>query len=176
MAEAVLELDPESAVAHQVLGHVRHQGLWCTPDEAKRAEGLEKHGDRWYTPQEWANQGKSAREKALARERELEQERLQEDVNRAVRLMLSPDPGLRKRGRALLDGMAREYDNASLAEMLGTGVDGCGFLQGKGAGETNLTTADRVVLAGTATGPMDVASAMAHAKRAAWQMAKTIGE
>ena len=62
MAAAVLELDPESAVAHEVLGHVRHQGVWRTPDEAKRAEGLEKHGDRWYTPQEWANQGASARD------------------------------------------------------------------------------------------------------------------
>ena len=117
MARAVLELDPESAVAHKVLGHIRHQGLWRTPDEAKRAEGLEKHGDRWYTPQEWANQGKSVREKALEREKQLAKERLQDDVNRAVRLMLSPDPGLRKRGRALLDGMAKEYDDASLAEL-----------------------------------------------------------
>ena len=38
-------------------------------------------------------------------------------MNRAVRLMLSPDPDVRVRGRALLDGMAREYDNASLAEL-----------------------------------------------------------
>lgn len=117
MATAVLELDPESAVAHEVLGHVRHEGLWCTPDEAKRADGLEKHGDRWYTSQEWANQGKSVREQALERERALEKERLQDDVNRAVRLMLSPDPELRKRGRTLLDGMAKEFDNASLAEL-----------------------------------------------------------
>ncbi len=67
-------------------------------------------------------------------------------------------------------------DNARIAELLGVGVDGCGFLAGTGAGETNLTKSPAVVLAGTATGPMDVASAMAHAKRAAWQVAKAIGE
>jgi len=117
MATAVLDLDPESAIAHEVLGHVRHEGHWRTPDEAKRAEGLERHGDRWYTPQEWANQGKSVREQALEREKQLGKERLQDDVNRAVRLMLSPDPTLRKRGRAQLDGMAKEFDNASLAEL-----------------------------------------------------------
>ena len=117
MAADVLELDPESAVAHAVLGHVRHEGVWRTPDEAKRAEGLEKHGDRWYTPQEWANQGKSVREQALERERQLEKDGLQDDVNRAVRLMLSPDASLRRRGRSLLDGMAKEFDNASLAEL-----------------------------------------------------------
>jgi len=117
LATEVLELDPESSVAHQVLGHIRHQGVWRTPDEAKRAEGLERHGDRWYTPQEWANQGKSTREAALEREREIERERIQQDVNRAVRLMMSPDPDLRRRGRALLDGMAKEYDNPSLAEL-----------------------------------------------------------
>ena len=44
MAAAVLELDPESAVAHEVLGHVRHQGVWRTPDEAKRAEGSRSTG------------------------------------------------------------------------------------------------------------------------------------
>ncbi len=117
MAAAVLELDPESAVAHEVLGHVRHEGTWRTPAEAKRAEGLERHGDRWYTPQEWANQGASVREQALERERQLMSEGLQDDVNRAVRLMMSPDPSLRGRGRKLLDGMAKEYDNASLAEL-----------------------------------------------------------
>lgn len=117
MAIGVLEIDPESAVAHEVLGHVRHEGLWRTPDEAKLAEGLERHGDQWYTPQEWANQGRSAREKALERERQIELQRLHKDVNRAVRLMLSPDPTLRKRGRTQLDGMAREFDNPSLAEL-----------------------------------------------------------
>ena len=117
LAEAVLEMDPESAVAHEVLGHIRHQGVWRTPDEAKRAEGLEKHGDKWYTREEWANQSKSVREKALEYEKQAEAARLQKEVNKAVRLMMSPNKALRKRGRARLESMAKEFDNPSLAEL-----------------------------------------------------------
>jgi hypothetical protein len=117
MAAAVLDLDPESAVAHEVLGHVRHRGAWRTPDEAKQADGFEKHGDRWYTPQEWANQGTSVRDEALERERRAEAARLQVEVNRAVKLMMSPDATLRARGLARLQAMAREYENPSLAEL-----------------------------------------------------------
>lgn len=117
MAGAVLDLDPESAIAHQVLGHIRHQGVWRTPDEAKRSEGLEKHGDDWYTPQEWANTTASVREKAVEHERRAEVARLRAEVNRAVRLMLSPDDALRRRGRRCLESMAKEFDNPSLAEL-----------------------------------------------------------
>ncbi|MHC5010422.1 MAG: hypothetical protein ACYTG6_05640 [Planctomycetota bacterium] len=114
MAEAVLEADPENAVAHEVLGHIRHRGVWRTPDEAKRAEGFERHGDRWYTPQEWANVEDNARLEALEQERRAEAERLAAEVNRAVRLMTSPAQALRERGRAQLETLAAEYDNPRL--------------------------------------------------------------
>ncbi len=117
MAEAVLEEDPENAVAHGVLGHIRHHGVWCTPEEAKRAEGLEKHGDAWYTPAEWANTKAEEREKAVAAERRAWQERVGHEVNTAVRLMLSPDPRLRERGRKTLASLAKEYDDPSLAAL-----------------------------------------------------------
>lgn len=58
-------------------------------------------------------------------------------------------------------------DSDSLAALLGLERDGCGFLTGAGS--------DDVVLAGTATGPMDVASSIADAKRAAMQVARKIG-
>ena len=117
-AEAVLEVDPEDAVAHGVLGHVRHQGVWRTPDEAKRAEGLEKHGDRWYTPQEWANQGAEARAEAERLEQRALAAAFTGEVNRAVRLMMSPDEKLRLRGRERLLALAREYDDPKLLKLV----------------------------------------------------------
>lgn len=119
MAEAIVEEDPENAVAHEVLGHIRHQGVWRTPDAAKRAEGLEKHGDRWYTPQEWANVQGTEREEALAAERKAWLEAKRREVNTAVRLMLSPDAKLRARGRETLQRLAREHDDPSLVELAG---------------------------------------------------------
>ena len=47
LAEEVLAADPEQADAHGLLGHVRFRGQWMHPDEARRAEGLERHGERW---------------------------------------------------------------------------------------------------------------------------------
>lgn len=117
MAETVLEKDPENAVAHEVLGHIRHQGVWQTPDEAKRSQGLEKHGDAWYTPAEWAGLEGDARTKALDAEKEAWKARMAADVNRAVRLMMSPDAKLRARGKAKLEALAREYDNPSLVDL-----------------------------------------------------------
>ena len=55
LSRAVLAIDPEDATAHEVLGHVRYQGRWMSPDDAQRARGLERHGERWYTPAEWQN-------------------------------------------------------------------------------------------------------------------------
>ncbi len=117
MAGEVLETDPECALAHEVLGHVRHGGVWMTPDEAKRADGLERHGDAWYTPEEWARTTGAAREKALEAERDAAKRQIAEDVNRAVRLMLSPDPKVRARGREHLVALAKEYENPSLAKL-----------------------------------------------------------
>ncbi len=58
-------------------------------------------------------------------------------------------------------------DSEALAGMLRLERDGCGFLARE--------SADGVVVAGTATGPMDVATTMADSKRAAWQVARKIG-
>jgi len=118
LAEAVLEVDLQSAEAHKVLGHVRHQGVWRTPDEAKRAEGLEKHGGRWYTPAEWANVKGDARAKAVEAEKKLWQQSVSNQVNRAVKLMLSPDLRLRARGRATLETLAKEYENERLTDLV----------------------------------------------------------
>jgi hypothetical protein len=117
MAEAILESDPENAVAHEVLGHVRHQGVWRTPDEARRAEGLEKHGDQWYSPEEWARVSDRDRQAALEQERRAHAAELQADVNTAVRLMTSPDALLRQRGRAKLESLAAELENPRLLEL-----------------------------------------------------------
>jgi hypothetical protein len=117
LAESILEIDPESALAHEVLGHVRHQGVWRTPDEAKRAEGLERHGDRWYSAEEWKNLQGADREKVLAEERTAESRRRTAAVNEAVRLMTSPDPLVRARGKARLESLAAEYEAPSLRDL-----------------------------------------------------------
>jgi hypothetical protein len=119
LAEAVLEIDPESAVAHEVLGHVRHQGAWRTPDEAKRAEGLERHGDRWYTPEEWRNVSQEARARAEQQEQEARAKATAAEVNEAVRLMTSPDPLVRARGKSRLEALAKEHDSKRLRELVG---------------------------------------------------------
>jgi hypothetical protein len=117
LADAVLELDPESAVAHEVLGHVRHQGAWRTPDEAKRAEGLEKHGDRWYTPEEWALVSDESRARAKQDEEQAKARQGASEVNEAVRLMTSPDPLVRARGKKRLESLAKEHDSKRIAEL-----------------------------------------------------------
>ncbi len=117
-AAAVLESDPENAVAHAVLGHVRHQGRWMTPDEAKIADGLERHGDRWYTPEEWAVLDGAAREKAEAAERQARGARVTARLNDAVRLVLSPDPKAREAGLSRLRALAAETKNAEIERLI----------------------------------------------------------
>jgi hypothetical protein len=117
LAEAVLEIDPESAAAHEVLGHVRHQGVWRTPDEAKKAEGLERHGDRWYTPQEWKNLGEKEREQVALQEKAALSKRVATDVSEAVRLMLSPDPLVSARGRSRLEALGAETGSERIREL-----------------------------------------------------------
>ena len=46
------ELDPSHAAAHKKLGHVRHEGLWMTVEEQKRAQGLVLHKGRWIAREE----------------------------------------------------------------------------------------------------------------------------
>lgn len=118
IAGAVLELDPESAEAHTVLGHVRHRGAWCTPDEAKRAQGLEKHGDKWFTPDEWKNLGATDKAAAAEKEKQLATQRIGEEVNKALRLVTSPDPLVRARAKKSLQDLAEELDSDPLRELL----------------------------------------------------------
>ena len=121
LARQILQWEPESAAAHKLLGHVRHRGRWITPDEAKRAEGYEKHGDKWYTPEEWKNLANADKEKAAAAEKAAAEQRLTREVNKAVRLALSPDPAVRARGRARLEGL-KEFDEARIEKLM-VGLD-----------------------------------------------------
>jgi hypothetical protein len=107
-ASAVLDEDPENAVAHEVLGHVRHKGEWMTPDAAKRADGLEEHGGAWYTPAEWALVDGAAKAKAADLDRAAASRRTNVAVNEAVRLMLSTDKELREVGERRLRTIADE--------------------------------------------------------------------
>lgn len=116
-ARAVLDLDPEHAAAHAFLGHIRHRGQWVTPDDAKRAEGYIKKGEKWYTPAEWRNLSEADRDDAAAAAELAKQAAFRADVNRAVRLMMSPDPKVRERGRTLLLGLARETGEDSLIDL-----------------------------------------------------------
>lgn len=122
LASQVLEWEPESKEAHELLGHVRHRGAWVTPDEAKRAEGYEKHGDAWYTPEEWQNVSGAEREKAAAEEEAARQKFLAAEVNEAVRLALSPDPAVRARGKSRLLALNAEFDDARLKKLV-AGLD-----------------------------------------------------
>ncbi len=119
LAHAILEIDPENAKAHAMLGHIRHKGEWCTPDEAKRRQGLERHGDRWYTAQEWKNLAEAERAKAAAAEEAAAKKAVNEAVNKAVRLMLSPDPAVSARGKGQLERLAEKHDSDYLRELVG---------------------------------------------------------
>lgn len=111
LAEQVIERDPEDAVARGVLGHVRHRGEWVSPDEAKRRDGFEKHGERWYTPEEWRAVAEAERAELKAAEVRAAQERMAADVNRYLALLMSPDPALRTRARARLEALAGEMED-----------------------------------------------------------------
>lgn len=118
IALSVLEFAPENARAHKLLGHVRWHGEWMHPDDAKRAQGLEKHGDRWYTPAEWANVTDEARKAAREAEALARQKQLAEDVNKAVRLMMSPEPAVRARGKGQLERLAEEHDSDQMRKLV----------------------------------------------------------
>ena len=120
LVRQILDWEPENPDAHKLLGHVRYRGRWITHDEAQRARGLEKHGDRWYTPQEWQNLATADKRKAEAAEKAAAERARQQALNQAVRLALSPDPAVRSRGRARLKAMGqeKEYDAAKVEKLL----------------------------------------------------------
>jgi len=121
LAQAVVAGAPENALAHAVLGHVRHRGSWMSPDEARIADGLVRHGDTWYTPEEWDRLDREAKEKAGEADRTAESRRVNARVNEAVRLMLAPDKLLRAEGEKRLLAVAKETQSTSL-ETLATQV------------------------------------------------------
>lgn len=108
LARAVLERAPEHKDAHLLLGNVRFRGRWMTPDAAKRAQGLEKHGDRWYTPQEWKLADPARRAAAAKVEAEQRQRAREAQVGELIELLVSPDPTLRHRARRTLRAIAKE--------------------------------------------------------------------
>ena len=101
---------------------MRYKGKWMTYDAKQRAEGLEKHGDTWYTPEEWKNLAAAEQGAAAAAEQAAAEKRLREEVNQAVRLVLSPDPAVGARGKARLQGLEKEFDSAALRKLL-AGLD-----------------------------------------------------
>lgn len=118
LAEAVLKQDPESQVAHTVLDHVRFKGRWMTEDAKQKAKGLERHGDKWYTPAEWKNVSQADRKAADAKEQELERKRLGADVNRMLRLITSPDAAVRARAKSRLQKLAEELNSDPLRDLV----------------------------------------------------------
>jgi len=50
--ERVLTLDPENAVAHRAMGHVRVEGHWLTHDEAMLAKGFVLLDGEWVSPEQ----------------------------------------------------------------------------------------------------------------------------
>jgi hypothetical protein len=117
-AALVLEADPENAVAHEVLGHVRFRGRWMHPDEAKREQGLVRRGDRWYTPAEWQILDESGRREAEAAEAQAVARRRGEAVNAAIRLMLAKDQSLREEGEKRLVAIAREAESKEIESLV----------------------------------------------------------
>ena len=105
IATSMLAQDPEHAGAHKLLGHVRYKGRWMAPDAAKRAQGLVRHGDAWYTPEEWRALDAASRKTAEdAEARRLAKERA-EEVATLLRLATSPDSAVRQRARSRLGAM-----------------------------------------------------------------------
>ena len=118
VASQVVEADPENALAHEVLGHVRHAGAWMTPDDAKRADGLVERGGQWYTPEEWTRLDAEAKAKVNAKEGEVASKRVAARVNEAVRLMLAPDAKLRDEGARRLEAISKETKTEAIGALV----------------------------------------------------------
>jgi heterodisulfide reductase subunit A len=72
-------------------------------------------------------------------------------------------------------GIGPGADNQALAAILGVALDDNGFFATPGGLDNTRTGREGVYLAGTAQAPRDVADSMAHASRAAWEVAKHLG-
>lgn len=145
LAEQALAIDAENAPAHAVLGHERHGGRWMTPDEAQRAKGLEAHDGRWYTAQEWRNLGETVRKSAQEADLRAAQKARNEEVNRLVRLMASPDVAARQKAKSQLETLTVETGNQDLKRLVAQveqyvqATDELARASATGAGATVLT-------------------------------------
>lgn len=72
-------------------------------------------------------------------------------------------------------GIMPAMDNEALAEVLQIELDSNGFMATTDHLDNTKTSREGVYLAGTSQGPRDIADAVAHAGRAAWEAAKYIG-
>jgi hypothetical protein len=117
-AALVLESDPEHAGAHEVLGHVRFRGRWMHPDEAKRAQGLVRRGDAWYTPAEWDLLDGASKRDAEEAEAAAVARRRAEGVNEALRLMMAQDPAVRAEGERRLRRVAEVTGAPEVADLV----------------------------------------------------------
>ena len=118
IAASILQQDPEHAGAHALLGHVRYKGRWMAPDAAKRAAGLERHGERWYTPEEWRALDAAAQRQANEAEARAQARERAEEVASLLRLATSPDAAVRARARSRLERMGELPNGKRPADLL----------------------------------------------------------
>ena len=84
------------------------------------ADGLVRHGDTWYTPEEWTRLDAEKRAKADESDRALAAKATGVKVNQALRLMLAPDKALRAEGEKRLLAVAAETNSKDLAALVGS--------------------------------------------------------
>lgn len=109
--QSVLALDPDHAGARAALGYAKIDGRWVSEDDAMRARGLVKLGDRWVTPAEKALADTLAEEKRRAAEeraRKAEEERVAARKARADAEAKARDERIRAYDLELAKARARQ--------------------------------------------------------------------
>ena len=86
-------------------------------DSCSHADGFVRHGDTWYTPEEWTRLDQDAKSKADESDRAAASKRWNVRVNEAVRLMLAPDKSLRAEGEKRLLAVATETKSKPLEDL-----------------------------------------------------------
>lgn len=108
--EKAVAIQPNHRAAHEALGHVFHNGVWHTHDDAMRLQGRVRYKGQWVTREVAAQM--QAREAAEKAKRELKSK-----LNCSVANMLSPDPQTRKEGHDALLAMAEKYNCPQLRSL-----------------------------------------------------------
>jgi hypothetical protein len=86
LLERAVALDPEHAAAHEMLGHVRHDGRWMTKSECMRARGYVEFRDRWTLPAERDSVLAAEAARRAAQERDAAERRKLEALANADRI------------------------------------------------------------------------------------------